>query len=214
MVMKKNLILSLLLIAPLVVAQNAAAAVTWDRGDPGSTYQIWDFDNDTNPSPADNPEGNSWGAATAQITASGEIYGFAAGWYDNFLGRQGVWSGESIDVDLAIPNTDQPNDYKDIWLKAEFRGDVTNYFVTPDPRGTVTELGYSVTNTPDGWRILEIGWRIEPNPNSEDISLGLLSCGGSNLNYIEVDTICIPEPMSVALLAAAIPFLRKRKKKI
>jgi hypothetical protein len=188
----------------------------WTRGDPGTTWQEWGFgtpDNPVVPDVFDNP-----GNPLAEVTPIGDIHGYAAGWYDSFLGREGVWHGERILLDLTIPNFLNPNEFKEIWVqigfRSEFLPDMT--IVTSDPQGVVEPLGYSVTpeslNQNDmGWSKLLIGWKIIPNPDIEWIHLEFLN-SGAELDYVIADTICTPEPMTCILLAfGSLAVLRKRK---
>ena len=75
----------------------------------------------------------------------------------------------------------------------------------------VIDLGQQIDVQPDGWLILTKGWRIEPNPQSEEIYLEIFD-SGADINYLIVNTICIPEPATVMLLAlGVITWIRRRQ---
>jgi hypothetical protein len=201
------------LVVPLVgmlLLQNAGASIVappW-RDKPGSTYQEWTFNTGNNPA---TPEiSHNPGSSVASIDATGEFLGFQPGWYPQFLGRTGVWCGAEITLVLQVPNVPIPREYKEIWVEMEFRGELTEPIISPYPEGVVTELGHNITNTVDGWRILNAGWKIVPNPFAEEMTLHIHS-NASNVNYISADTICIPEPAIIALLGLGVmAVIRKR----
>lgn len=184
----------------ILIANTALATPIWRTNPPGqgtTTYQEWHFDNDSNPA-APEVDNNPFGTATAGITVSGDIHGTQPGWYDQFLGRRGVWAAETTSLLLLIPNRPEPDDYKEIWVQVGFRGELVDSALTL-PGGTVFPLGSTVTQQGDGWMVLDIGWRIEPNPDWEEIYLEFFD-SGADIDYVIVDTICIPEPVTMGLL--------------
>ena len=210
MKIKKKVVALVVLLAGMLLLQNAGASIVvppW-RGAPGSTYQEWTFDTGDNPA---TPEiSNNLEQSVAFIDATGGFLGFQPGWYPQFLGRPGVWCGAEITLVLQIPNIPIPNEYKEIWVEMEFRGELMEPIISPYPGGVVTELGRNITNTVDGWRILNIGWKIVPNPFTEEMALNIHS-NASNINYVSADTICIPEPTIIALLGLGVmAVIRKR----
>jgi hypothetical protein len=211
MKLKKKVVALVVLLVGMLLLQNAGASIVaplW-RDKPGSTYQEWTFsklDNPAAPEISHNP-----GSSVASINATGEFLGFQPGWYPQFLGRTGVWCGAEITLVMQIPNIPIPNEYKEIWVEMEFRGELTEPItVEPSPGGVVTELGRNIINTVDGWRILNASWKIVPNPFTEEMTLHI-SSNASNVNYISADTICIPEPTIIALLGLGVmAVVRKR----
>jgi len=73
----------------------AVPSLGWTRGDPGSTYQVWTFDDDNNPALPEIDE-NPYGTAEANIIG---------GYLDNFIGRPGVWGNypDALEISLYIP---------------------------------------------------------------------------------------------------------------
>jgi len=202
----------------------AFAGMWWTRGDAGSTYQMWTFDDADNPAFPEIDQ-NPYGQALAIITVNAGSSS-AAGWDSS-----GIWYGHSAEVLLTIPNNPLANDYKEIWVEVGCRGhfppDVENppnsglglgtgYFVL-NPTGndvSVIDLGFTFVEDKinAGRRILTFGVRISPNPNYETIYFMLLN-SGADVDYISLDTICLPEPATLAILGlGAIVSIIGRKK--
>jgi hypothetical protein len=180
----------------------------WQRGADGSTWQEWTFEQGMAPAAPDagfNPYG----------TASAAIYGYdgsvSFGWKPAILGREGVWTGDPVFVELLIPDSPDANPVKTIWFEMDYRavtmlnpallvGD--GFEVEPfyydsglrrDQNGIVI----------DDWRTMVIGWNIYPNPSQEIITFALAGTGGF-VDRISVDTMCRPIPEPSALLLSGI----------
>ncbi|UCE98832.1 MAG: hypothetical protein JSV82_06490 [Planctomycetota bacterium] len=115
-----------------------------------------------------------------------------------------------IDVLLQIGNFQEPLPYKEIWIDIGFTGQVI-----PDSAwGTGGGLMYTTTplepySDPGG--VCELGYRIWPNPGKEDIFFTIAplelmdgattapSIIPATLDWIHVDTICIPAPGAILL---------------
>jgi hypothetical protein len=112
----------------------------------------------------------------------------------------------NINVQLEIWNFQDPLDYKEIWVDIGFTGLLTNVSASGTgvygPYTTIDLLPYS---DPDG--VAEFGFRIYPNPGKEDIFFTIetvLTPEGqapilATLDWIHVDTICIPAPGAMLL---------------
>lgn len=224
---------SLGLICLAVIQTSVTASPAW-RTDPAgqapTTYQKWTFDDASNPS-APEINNNPYGPALATITVTkldvGSTFDGPAGWYSTYLGRSGVWVGDTASAELTIPNNPIANTYKEIWVEVGCRGhfppDVmdppsagyglgTGYWiVNPTDSTYVDDLGFTFTTFSSGWRKLSFGFRIYPNPASETIGFTLLN-SGADIDYITVDTICIPEPMTLVLLGLGGLFCTKLRR--
>ena len=190
--------------------------VWWGREGPGTTWQEWTFDDADNPA-APEASYNPYGDPTATMSTTGDPSVF--GWTNGpFYDRSGVWGGDPLNVELFIPNAAAPNPWKEIWLEMDFRaGQITDLSVTPVPMAgsIVEELDYYVIEDPlgDGWDTLIAGWRIYPNPDSEFICISLIGTGGY-VDFVGVDTICIPAPGAILLGSIGVGlvgWLRRRR---
>jgi hypothetical protein len=214
----------------VVVSGVAVGSPDWRTdplGSPPTTYQEWTFDDADNPA-APEVSDNSYGTAIAVIDPIGYTEGNAPGWYASYMGRNGVWVGNMTTITLTIPNKPDLNLYKEIWVEVGCRGhlppQVPDDVITPaqgfslgegysvlTPQGSdVEDLGFSFTTFQSGWRKLVFGLRIYPNPALETISFTLLN-SGADIDYIIVDTICIPEPATLALLVLGGLLCRRHK---
>ncbi len=195
-----------------VIAGPAFAVPVWRTDPPGqppTTYQKWTFDDSESVNVVPEIVSNAYGTPTADIAATGDVWG-TAGWYASWLGRQGVWHGDITTITMRIPDTPLPNAYKELWVEVGFRGFLMEYSILDPPSG-VTDLGYTIVEGGDGWKTLVFGFRIVPNPPLEVIYLALHN-SGADLDYVTVDTICTPEPTTVALLGLGFAGLLGRKR--
>jgi hypothetical protein len=201
----------LVAVAVLAMAVSPASAsftgMWWGRGDAGSTYQDWTFDTGANPASPENTDNPN---ATANIDVVGGEHVPNPGWYEGpVLGHTGVWAGDTIYVDLYIPNVLPQNPYKDIWMTFEYYGQINAMNVQAD--ADVIEEWSVTENLTDLWKRTTVYWRLEPNPIEEWIYLELVN-SGAYLDVITVDTICwVPEPTSLLLLGIGSLLLRKRR---
>jgi len=173
------------------------------RGDPGTTLQMWEFGTAANPTPPDvvaNPYGDPL------LTVAGNFpYTL---WKATDFGHQGVWRFEDWMI-LEIPNNPEPNDHKYIWMQITYSsgyGHDPELFTLP-PEASIMPI--SKVQLDDYYWHGTYVITITPNCAFETIYIEPRDCT-AYIDEIVVDTICIPEPASLLLLAVAGLFLRRR----
>jgi len=206
--MRKFVLLLLIVFCLCAGAKVGLAALSmgwWDEGAGNSTHEMWHF-------------------TAGHVLASGS--GFTAdpesvfNPYPNRVAAtitpmfSGSWDGvtvitatDFIQVNLEIPNFDNPNEYKEIWVDIG-NAPVSGITVSATD-GSSTTFEYVVL---PGQGDAEFGIRITPNPYVEKIGFYVLPVGSelAVLDYIHVDTICIPEPVTFMLFGLGVLALRRK----
>lgn len=203
-----------LLLAGAAVQADDFNPPSW-RGQPGSTYQMWTFDDPTTvfwgaPQISNNPYG-------APLILSSYAYTDGSGYI------------EASALDIFVPNRQSDDPFKLIRLQLTFvwsdpaNVPLVNGWIETNPasQGGVIDAGYvDPTQTPGlfkGW----VDFLLTPNPYEETIRL--VSSDGSALKWdqIVIDTWCtstptIPEPMFLQLGAllglGGLGLLRQRRR--
>lgn len=161
------------------------------RGQEGTTYQQWRFDDACNPAI---PEviNNPYGQATATITV-GE---YGEGWlYDLGLGTQtGYWDlgGTGGQIVLEIDNRPEPLPYKEIWVQVTYYVGIIVAPTVDVPEGRLisTQTILVEEDIFGGWFLDQSVWRIGPNPAQEQIIVTADPNWGSVIDQVVVDTNC------------------------
>jgi len=126
----------------------------------------------------------------------------------------GIWdSGVFCDyedgiiyVTLKIENYETPNAYKEIWIDVGYTGTIQGW--TAGAHNGLEPQDYKVVSLGPGGpsQVAEWGFRIYPNPHWEDITFQIApTIEGTGqpipatLDWIHVDTICIPAPGAILL---------------
>lgn len=178
------------------------------RGDDGSTFQQWDFSTN-NPTPPPDVVYNPYlDGPKLRVNTPYD-------WYEVIELGHGVWplSGE---IDVYIPNRQLPLDHKDIWIQliwkqANFDPDP---FLPDQPLIGVTpfdsmQMSRHDSVDPNGWTHSQFKIEIHPNPDAEWITVK----GDILVDQLIIETYCIPEPATLALLGIGglMALIRKRR---
>jgi len=203
----------------------ASAACAWGmtdlavppwRGEAGSTYQEWQFNADADPAAPDviiNP----YGGACADIT----VGMFGSGWWDQLPGlgnATGYWDigGEGGQIVIDIDNRPLELPYKEIWVQVISFVDITQAPIVDVPGAILLESEEFVVeqvSTGGDWILSLTKWRLEPNPPHERIILTANPAWGTVIDFVAVDTICVPEPASLLLLSLGVPLAALRRRR-
>jgi len=185
----------------------AAYSPEW-RGEPGSTYQLWEFGSDDLYIPVPDVNVNPYGASELRVTpATGHD------WLDVYGDEHGIWplSGE---IDILIPNLDELRPEKRIWILLKWQP-VDNCFLPTAPLVGISSPGFEGMSMEQTNMDIGTGWIysifdivIWPNPFEEWITIK----GDILVDQLVIDTICIPEPATICLLGLGTLILLKKRR--
>jgi hypothetical protein len=196
--------------AHATVAVPALSLGFWNEDAPGSTHQYWEF------TPSHVTSAGLGGyTATPEVTNNPDPFNVLATITPgrSYDGQTAFSSTRYLAVNLELPNYSTQNPYKEIWVDLGFSGtlDMVDIAVSAGP----TNVNYTYEIVA-GQGNADFGVKIWPNPGIEKIQFVLFPPVGTTaqfpvtLDYIHVDTICIPEPMTLGLLGLGGLWLRRR----
>jgi len=208
----------MLMLAPLASADDVAPP-QW-RGVDRTVFAEWTFDRpDTD---ADN-----WSSHPGEVEMETPYYEVdeSSVFHETYGTRQNVWEiNDDFGLDFYMPNFPD-GEYKDGWIQITYLVD-EDYLPIVDPDLYVEgEHEYDVDWDHSGTVYHEDGWitdtfwfYIEPNPEGEWIGLYVDegeegSFYPAYIDQVIIDTICVPEPATLSLLAVAgVAVIRRRRK--
>jgi len=178
------------------------------RGASETTFQHWQFTEQQQyfwvPEIMNNPYGTPY-LATSYLDEQ---------WYDTFMGREGVMNPYWNFVEINLPNSPTPNDWKLVYFQITYWPfDDSGVPVAPRDMWTSPPASQQIMTRSlllsDGWTYESWEFWIPGNPSYETMTL---NTGEWDLytDQIVIDTICIPEPASLLLLGLSTLVLRRR----
>lgn len=191
-------------------------APSWRTTPPGSattTMQGWSFSTNANPAVADALH-NNFGTPTLTIDNGG--YPLGTAWFSTYAGATGVWSFTAVGaINVYIPNTgnNAPDTWKEINLQIVYKdgggtGDEIPLLTDPQLESTVRTRHQEIGT--NGYFLDTYKIVIRPNPPGEEVLAFTMQCK-LFVDEIVIDTICLPEPATMAILALGGLMLQRRK---
>ncbi|MHC4075592.1 MAG: hypothetical protein ACYSRZ_04180 [Planctomycetota bacterium] len=198
--LKRFIILTMVLILTAGPLALGTYTPVW-RGMAGSTFQEWDFSTDDPfPLPELSTSFNPYG--TTELMVDGH------GWVDEFGSRSGIWA-LSGQIDVHIPNRPVIEGEKGIWVQLIWKGmEVSpNPYLPEEPIIGIAPFDFmTMARNDEPLDPLDEGWvyslfeiNIWPNPIEEWVVVK----GDIIVDYLSIDTICLPEPATLLLFGAA-----------
>lgn len=205
---------AILAVVGVVLALNSVEAEDynpppWTRGGPGTTYQKWEFGtDDATPSPEADYI-NPLGEAGLEVTGTAPW----TVWLADDHEHGGVWKFEDY-IQVDIFNFDQENPYKEIWVQLTFAADGMdglNPILSTVPAATGAAEVIHKEQIDDWYWRATYSLIIELNPSSETIYIQPRDCT-MYLDELVIDTICVPEPITICLLGLGGLLLARRRR--
>jgi len=181
----------------------------WTRGADGTTWEGWTFTTGALTTPPDEGFFNPYGTPSATINAG------TSQWNQYYNNHIGVWTlGAGNNISFDIPNT--PYDatkFKTVWAQITWQTDNNG---TPVLTLSGTPMTFVESQVePNGWVAAVYETRLPYNPSGETVIIsGSLPGTTFDLGEVFIDTQCVPEPSTLAMLglgaAVALVFRRRQ----
>lgn len=216
--MKKIFALGVLLLVSGLLQASLLPGIPTDtvepawRGQANTTLQAWNFDSASNPALV-TVDQNPYGTPSATVFEPDTTIPKKTYWMPSDNDHTGVWRIYGWNyMELYLPNSPQENPIKEIWLQITYSAgsiDRKPEIQTQPEYATMQVMQSTVVDALYYHDVIKI--TLNPNPTEEWIYLLPRDCT-LYIDEIVVDTICIPEPMTIAILGLGGLLLRKRKK--
>ena len=151
-------------------------------------------------------------------------------WSSEYLGHQGVWHLDgAAHINVVVANHRPPNDYKLLRLQLVWVGSslpsthlrlLTDFGASgpdgpydhTDPVVIADSIRPSPTPSDPWWHHTTYEWEIYPNPVDEWFIIGLNPDVQASVDALLIDTWCIPEAATLAVLfLGGLAVLRRRR---